>query len=260
MPFLDLGDHRVEYAWHGPRPGDAPTLVFLHEGLGSVAAWRDFPARLAEVSGCGALVASRRGYGNSDPSPRPWPVEFMHREARVALPAILDRLGVREAVLVGHSDGASIALIHAGDSGARGRLRGLLLEAPHVFVEDVCIRQIERAAGAFASGDLRRSLSRVHADPDATFAGWSGVWLDPAFRAWSIRESLPRVTVPVLAIQGSDDPYGTLRQVETVAAAGGGFVEVLVLSDCGHAPHRDKPERTLAAMTSFLRDEILGRS
>ena len=260
MPFLDLGDHRLEYAWHGPEPGDAPTLVFLHEGLGSIAGWRDFPARLAEASGCGALVWSRRGYGGSDPAPRPWPVEFMHREARAALPAVLDRLAVREAVLVGHSDGASIALIRGGDAGATPRVRGLLLEAPHVFVEDVCVRQIERAARAYSEGDLRRSLSRVHADADATFAGWSGVWLDPAFRAWNIVESLPRVAVPVLAIQGSDDPYGTLRQVETIAARGGTFVEVLVLSGCGHAPHRERPERTLASMASFLRNEILGRS
>jgi pimeloyl-ACP methyl ester carboxylesterase len=260
LPFLDLGDHRVEFAWHGPRPGDAPTLVFLHEGLGSIAAWRDFPARLAEASGCGAVVWSRRGYGGSDPAPRPWPVEFMHREARAALPAVLDRLEVRAAVLVGHSDGASIALIHAGDAGATPRVRGLLLEAPHVFVEDVCIRQIERAAAAYASGELRQSLSRIHADADATFAAWSGVWLDPAFRAWNIVESLPRVAVPVLAIQGSDDPYGTLRQVETVAASAGGFVEALVLSGCGHAPHREQPERTLASMVSFLRNEIFGRS
>ena len=260
MPFLDLGDHRVEYAWHGPRPADAPTLVFLHEGLGSIASWRDFPARLAEASGCGALVWSRRGYGGSDPAPRPWPVEFMHHEARAALPAVLDRLEVRAAVLVGHSDGASIALIHAGDAGATLRVRGLLLEAPHVFVEDVCIRQIERTTATYESGELRRSLSRVHADADTTFAAWSGVWLDAAFRAWNIVENLPRVAVPLLAIQGSDDPYGTLRQVETVAASGGGFVEVLVLSGCGHAPHRERPERTLASMAFFLRNEILGRS
>jgi pimeloyl-ACP methyl ester carboxylesterase len=260
VPLLDLGDHRVEYAWHGPGPGEAATLVFLHEGLGSVAAWRDFPVRLADASGCGALVFSRRGYGGSDPAPRPWPVAFMHREARAVLPEVLDRLAVRAAVLVGHSDGASIALIRAGDAAADGRVRGLLLEAPHVFVEDVCVRQIERAAAAYASGDLRRSLSRVHADADATFAGWSGVWLDPAFRAWSIEESLPRIRIPILAIQGTDDAYGTLRQVEAVAAAAGGFTEVLVLSGCGHAPHREKPGRTLGAMTSFLRAEILGRS
>jgi len=267
VPFLELGDHHVEYAWHGPPPEEAPTLVFLHEGLGSVAAWRDFPSRLADAGACGALVWSRRGYGGSDPSPRPWPVEFMHREARTALPAILDRLRVRTAILVGHSDGASIALIYAaaaaagsGEAARRGRVRGLLLEAPHVFVEDVCVRQIERAAAAYASGDLRRSLSRVHANADATFAGWSGVWLDPAFRTWSIEDTLPGVAVPVLAIQGAEDAYGTLRQVEKIAAAGGAFVEVLVLSGCGHAPHREKPERTLAAMTSFLRNEILGGS
>ena len=258
MPILTVKGSGLEYEMIGAAQPGAPTLVFLHEGLGSVALWRDFPARLAAATGCPALVYSRLGYGGSDPLTAARPVTYMHDEALETLPAVLAQLGIADPILIGHSDGASIALIHAG--AGRWPVRGLILEAPHVFVEDVCVRQIERAAAAYASGDLRRSLSRVHANADATFAGWSGVWLDPAFRTWSIEDTLPRVAVPVLAIQGAEDAYGTLRQVEKIAAAGGAFVEVLVLSGCGHAPHREKPERTLAAMTSFLRNEILGRS
>ncbi len=253
--WIELEGHRLESAWHGPAPREAPTLVFLHEGLGSISTWRDFPARLAESTGCGALVYSRRGYGGSDRAPLPRPVGFMHEEALVALPRILEKLGVTEPILVGESDGASIALIAAARSlpGARA----LLLEAPHVFAEDVCRHTIEAAKRAFERGDLRGALARHHAtDVEETFRGWAGVWLDPAFRAWSILEDLPRISAPVLAIQGEDDPYGTLRQVEAVAAGCAGFVELLVLRDCGHSPHREKPERTLRAMASFLEEEL----
>jgi pimeloyl-ACP methyl ester carboxylesterase len=252
---IEIGDHGLEYAWHGPSPREAPTLVFLHEGLGSISTWRDFPARLAEATGCGALVYSRRGYGGSDRAPLPRPVAFMHSEAEVVLPRVLEHLGIAEPILVGESDGASIALIAAARRlpGARA----LLLEAPHVFVEDVCLRTIESARSAFERGDLRAALAWHHAtDVDETFRGWMAVWLDPAFRAWSIVEELPHISAPVLAIQGEDDPYGTLRQVEEVASGCAGFVEVLVLRDCGHSPHREKPERTLQAMASFLEAEL----
>ncbi|MGH9369283.1 MAG: alpha/beta fold hydrolase [Thermoanaerobaculia bacterium] len=258
MPrHLDMGDHRLEYAWHGPPPGQAPTLLFLHEGLGSLSAWRDFPQRLAKASGCGALVYSRRGYGASDHAPLPRSVRFMHEEALETLPRVLERLGVEEAVLVGESDGASIALIYAGSAapGAR-RVRGLLLEAPHVFVEEVCLRSIAAASESFSRGDLKRSLARHHAaDVQATFRGWSGVWLDPSFRGWNIESFLPAIVAPVLAIQGEEDEYGTLRQVEAVAAGCGGYVELLVLPGCGHSPHRERPRRVLEAMARFLRVE-----
>ncbi len=258
MPlFLDMGDHRLEYAWHGPEPGRAPTLVFLHEGLGSLSTWRDFPAALASAVGCGALVYSRRGYGGSDPAALPRPVRFMHEEALVSLPRVLELLGIRDPILVGESDGASIALIYAGSSAGQG-VRGLLLEAPHVFVEPVCLESIAGAVESYRGGDLRRALSRHHArDVDATFGSWSEVWLDPDFRRWNIEEFLPAVRAPVLAIQGEQDRYGTLRQIETVAARCGGFVELFVLPRCGHSPHREEPELVLAAMTRFLKREIL---
>ena len=252
---LDLPDHRLEYVWHGPGPGEAPTLVFLHEGLGSLSTWRDFPERLAEASGCGALVYSRRGYGGSDRAVLPRGVRFMHDEALVTLPRVLEILGVDEPILVGESDGASIALIAAAES-VPG-VRGLILESPHVFVEPVCLRTIEFAIRAFDRGDLRAALARHHTtDVEATFRGWAAAWLDPEFEAWNIEADLPRIDAPVLAIQGIDDPYGTLRQVEKIAAGCAGFVKLLVLRDCGHSPHREKPERTLEAMASFLAQEL----
>lgn len=253
MPHLLAGGRRLEYAWHGRAPADAPTLVFLHEGLGSVSAWRDFPARLAEATGCGALVYSRAGYGGSDPVPLPRPMRFMHDEALV-LPEVMDAASVREAVLVGHSDGASIALVHAG-SAPSARVRGLALEAPHVFCEDVTVRSIERAAESFRTGDLRQALQRHHGpNVDVAFWGWNRAWLDPGFRSWNLEEFLPGIRVPVLLVQGEDDEYGTLRQLDAIEAGCAGPVRRLVLPDCGHAPHRDQPERTLQAMAAFVRE------
>jgi pimeloyl-ACP methyl ester carboxylesterase len=261
-PWLDFPGHRLEYAWHGPAPEEAPTLVFLHEGLGSLSAWRDFPERLAASVACGALVYSRRGYGGSDPAPRPRPVSFMSEEALSVLPRVLESLGVVRPVLVGESDGASIALIYAGRAaGGAPRPLGLLLEAPHLFVEDVCLRSIAAAAQSFWHGDLKRALARHHArDVDATFESWSEVWLDPAFARWNIEDVLPAVGAPVLVLQGEEDPYGTLRQLEALARGGGGFVEALVLAGCGHSPHREFPERALAAMLRFLKRKILDGS
>jgi pimeloyl-ACP methyl ester carboxylesterase len=254
--WLDLADHRLEHVWHGPPPREAPTLVFLHGGLGSVSTWRDFPSLLAESSDCGALVFSRRGYGGSDRALLPRPVRFLHDEALSSLPRILETLGIAEPILVGEGDGASIALIAAAEG--RIRVRGLLLESPHVFVESECLRTIESASRVFERGDLRGALERHHpVDVDATFRGWAGVWLDPEFQAWNIEDALTRVSVPVLAVQGADDPYGTLRQVETIAAKCAGFVKVHVLRNCGHSPHREKPDRTRDEMARFLRDEIL---
>jgi len=250
--FLEAGGRRLEYAWHGPPPDAAPTLVFLHEGLGCVSLWRDFPERLAEATGCGALVYSRAGYGRSDPVPLPRPVRFMHDEGLRVLPEVLDAAGVRDAVLVGHSDGASIALVHAG-SGAAGRVRALVLEAPHVFVEDESVRSIAAIGEAYRDTELRAKLARHHGDNvDCAFHGWNGVWLDPGFRAWNIEEYLPRVTVPVLVVQGEADEYGTLAQVEAVRGGAAGPVETVVLPGVGHSPHRDAPEATLGAMARFV--------
>lgn len=256
MKLLRAGGHRLEYVCHGPPPDEAPTLVFLHEGLGCVSTWRDFPARVAEATGCGALVYSRAGYGNSDPATLPRPVSFMHEEALVTLPQVLDAAGVREAILVGHSDGASIALIFAGGRRDR-RLRGLALEAPHVFVEDLSVRSIGRAAEQYREGRLKAALERHHGEnTECAFWGWNRVWLDPAFRSWNIEEFLPGITVPVLVIQGAEDEYGTLRQVEAVERGCRVPVRRVILPACGHSPHRDQPARTLDEITSFVGREL----
>ena len=244
---------RVEAAWLGPPPGAAPTLVFLHEGLGSLSLWRDFPARLAAATGCGALVMSRWGYGRSDPVVPPRPLSYMQDEALRALPDVLERTGVRRAILFGHSDGASVAIVHAAARTA-SLVRGVVLEAPHVFCEDVSVRSIAAAAEAFRSGDLRARLERHHgANVDGAFHGWNRAWLDPCFRAWNIEGYLPRLTAPALVVQGADDEYGTLAQVDAVERGAGGSVERLVLASCGHSPHRDQGEAVLAATAAFVR-------
>ena len=256
MPHLIADGRRLEYEWHGPGPAAAATLVFLHEGLGSVSMWRDFPARLAQATGCGALVYSRAGYGGSDPVPLPRPLRFMHDEALRSLPELLRAAEVRDAVLVGHSDGASIALIHAG-AGASVVVRALVLEAPHVFVEDLTVRSIAAAAESFTAGPLRRALERHHgANVETAFWGWNRAWLDPGFRSWNLEEYLPGVRVPVLLIQGAQDEYGTPRQLDAIEKGCPGPVQRLVLEGCGHSPHRDQPERTLAAMAEFVNEVV----
>ncbi len=257
MRRLIAGGRALEAAWHGRGAADAPTLVFLHDGLGCVALWRDFPARLAGAVGCGALVFSRAGYGASDPVPLPRPLTFMHDEGRTVLGDVLDAAGVRDAILVGHSDGGSIALVHAAQDGGR-RVRGLVLEAPHVFCEDLTVRSIAAAVEEYRRGDLRQRLARHHgANVDVAFLGWSGAWLDPGFRDWTIEEFLPRVTMPVLVIQGADDAYGTLAQVDAIEAGCRGPVQRVVLPGCGHTPHRERQEATLEAMVRFLRGRRL---
>jgi pimeloyl-ACP methyl ester carboxylesterase len=248
--FILSGQH-IEAVWYGPRPEAAPTLVLLHEGLGSVALWKDFPPRLAERTGCGVFAYSRRGYGRSDPRPLPWPVSYMHDEAREVLPALLDAAGIRRAILIGHSDGASIATIYAG-SHQDFRIRGLVLLAPHFFVEDLTIRSIEAAREAYASGGLRERLAKYHADVDIAFGGWNGAWLDPAFRQWRIDEELAYVRVPVLIIQGEDDPYGTVAQITLAQQETYCPVDAVMLKACGHAPQGDQPEATIAAIADFV--------
>jgi pimeloyl-ACP methyl ester carboxylesterase len=249
MPFLSAGGHRLEYERIPGRPG-APTLVLLHEGLGSVAMWRDFPAKLAQATGCPLLVYSRYGYGGSDPLTAPRELGYMHGEALVVLPELRQALGLDDIVLVGHSDGASIALIHAGSG--RRPVRALILEAPHVVTEETGIASIEEARIAYETGDLRQRLARYHGDVDGAFRGWCDAWLDPAFRAWTIEEFLPGVTCPVLAIQGADDEYGTLAQLNAIARGVTGPCERLVLANCKHAPHRDQEHAVLAAMAAFV--------
>jgi pimeloyl-ACP methyl ester carboxylesterase len=249
MPFLTAGGHRLDYERIGGA-SDRPTLILLHEGLGSIALWRDFPAKLAQATGCPVLVYSRYGYGRSDALSTPRGVDYMHHEARETLPELRAALGLDDIILVGHSDGASIALIHAGSG--RWPVRAVVLEAPHVFVEDLSVASIEAARDAYAATELRQRLMRYHADVDSAFRGWNDIWLHPEFRAWNIEDVLAGVRCPVLAIQGADDEYGTLAQIDAIERGVAGPFERLVLSNCKHAPHRDQEQATLDAMARFI--------
>jgi len=250
--FLEVGPMRLEYRMIGPRPHAAPTIVMLHEGLGCVGLWSDFPEELVTVTGAGVFVYSRAGYGHSSPAKLPRPLTFMHDEARAVLPRLLDTIGFRRGILLGHSDGASIAAIYAG-SMQDHRVRGLALIAPHFFTEDMGIAEIARAKDAYASGDLRQKLSRWHADVDNTFTGWNDAWLDPGFRAWDITEALAYIRVPILIVQGEDDQYGTMRQVEAAQQECYCPVDVALLPGVRHAPHREAPEATLNAVAAFAK-------
>jgi len=251
MAHLKAGNHQLEYVWYGPPPSEAPTLVFLHEGLGCVSMWRDFPQQMVAATRCGALVYSRAGYGKSDPAQQPRSVRFMHDEALITLPQVLAAMAIREAILVGHSDGGSIALIHAGGAPATVVSR-LILEAPHVFVEEVGLHSIRGIAEEYGNGQLRRRLERYHGkNVDETFWGWNDVWLDPEFRSWNIEEYLPQIRVPVLLLQGEDDQYGTLRQIEAIEKGCPAPVSKRLLAHCGHSPHLDQPELMIEAITEF---------
>jgi pimeloyl-ACP methyl ester carboxylesterase len=247
---------KLETRWIGPGPEEAPTLVFLHDGLGAAGSWKRFAPDLAAALGCGALVYSRAGYGSSGPAPLPRPVEFMHHEALVVLPEILETHGIRRTVLVGHSDGASISLIHAARAATRDRVLALALEAPHVFVEPLTVASIAALRDRYES-EVRPKLERLHGPgTDATFEGWADVWLRPEFLAWNLADLLPSVTCPVLVIQGEEDEFGTVRQVESISSRVTGLVETVLLPGCGHSPHFQRREETLAAMTAFLRKHL----
>ena len=245
MPQVRAAGHAVNYEWVGE--GSAQ-LVFLHEGLGSIRQWRDFPSKVAAAAGCRALVYDRYGYGQSDVLAEPRrTVRFMHDEALIALPEILTSLKIENPVLIGHSDGASIALIHAGAGHA---VRGVVAMAPHVFIEPVCLSSIEKATTL----DLPSKLARYHRDARKTFYGWADVWLDPDFKGWDIRDDyLPGIRCPVLAVQGYDDEYGTMAQLDEIDARVAGPRTILKLEDCGHAPFRDQPASMLKAIEQFLR-------
>ena len=260
MPFVNAGGHRLDYEWIGPGPEDTPTLVFLHEGLGSVAMWRDFPAKVAEATGLGTLVYSRYGYGKSDVLEEARKVEYMHDEAFVALPEVLNELGVKTPILIGHSDGGSIALLYGGSVAERRTGKGvdgpeplaLITMAAHVFVEQLSVDSIAAAKTAYETTDLPKRLGRYHDDVDKTFWGWNHIWLLPDFFYWNIEAYLPTITCPVLAMQGEDDEYGTVKQVEAIRDKSGGPVTVCMLPKCKHSPHRDQPELTLDAMKAFI--------
>jgi pimeloyl-ACP methyl ester carboxylesterase len=252
MPYLVADGHRLEYRWIPARLPGTPTLVVLHEGLGSMALWGDFPHRLAQRTGAGALVYSRYGYGDSDVLREPRGIDYLEREAVVALPAVLADRQIESPVLVGHSDGATIALIHAADG--RWPVRGLILEAPHVMVEDVTVQGIERARANYQTGSLRERLRPWHTEVDATFYGWADAWLQPRFREWSIERRLGGIRCPALVIQGKNDQYGTLAQVAAIQHGSSGPVQTLLLEGSGHAPHTDRAEEVLDAMAEFVAD------
>ena len=249
--FLELPGMWLEYRMIGPRPDAAPTIVMLHEGLGSVGLWGDFPDKLAAATGAGVFVYSRAGYGKSSPGKLPRAVTFMDEEAREVLPRVLAAIGFQRGILFGHSDGASIAAIYGG-SVQDHRVRGLVLMAPHFFTEDAGIAEIQRAREAFESGVLREKLARWHADPDCAFYSWNGPWLDPAFRKWDITDVLGYIRVPVLVVQGADDQYGTIKQVEAVQAECFCPVETAVLPGVRHSPHRDAPALTIETTAGFV--------
>jgi pimeloyl-ACP methyl ester carboxylesterase len=252
--FIDLDWQgrplRLETRWVGDVSSTAPVLVFLHEGLGSVAMWKDFPQRLCAANGLRGLVFSRYGYGRSTPKPADerWPVTFMHAQAFEVLPMLFERLGIERPWLFGHSDGGSIALLYA----SRFPTAGVVSVAAHVFTEDFGIRSIATARAAYESTDLRAKLSRYHADVDSAFRGWNDVWLDPAFRAWNIEAELDTIGCPLLVVQGEDDEYGTMAQVLGIARRVP-HAQLLVMPGCGHSPHRDRPEQLIAAAGEFIR-------
>jgi pimeloyl-ACP methyl ester carboxylesterase len=255
MPFTVAAGHRLEYELIGPERNDSGWIVFLHEGLGSVALWRDFPRRLCEAIGRRGLVYSRHGYGKSDPLADwknvPRTGDFMHDEATRALPELLESLEIQRPVLFGHSDGGSIALLHAALTPRP--VEALIVMAPHVRVEDLSIASIEAAKVTYETTDFRDKLARYHDDVDSAFRGWNDIWLNPDFRSWNIEDVLPAIRCPILAIQGVDDEYGTMEQIDRIArGATNARVELVKLPDCGHSPHRDQPQAVIAAARRFL--------
>jgi pimeloyl-ACP methyl ester carboxylesterase len=250
-------DGRVlETKWWGLGPSDAPTLVLLHEGLGCVALWRDFPEALVAATGCGVFAYSRFGYGASDPVTLPRPMSYMHDEALDVLPRVLDAAGVRRAVLIGHSDGGSIAAVHAG-AVQDSRVVGVVMMAAHFFVEDLNIATIAGIRVTYEQGDLRQRLARYHRDVDVAFRGSNDAWLDPRFRAFDITEQVARIQVPVLALQGADDPYDTAEQLRLLERVASCPAETRLIAGARHVPHVEAKEATLAAIVPFIRSVLM---
>jgi pimeloyl-ACP methyl ester carboxylesterase len=247
---LTIGASELEYRMIGPQPDAAPTIVLLHEGLGSVALWGDFPDKLQAATGAGVFVYSRAGYGASTPVALPRPLDYMHVEALEVLPQLLDAIGFRRGLLVGHSDGGSIAAIYAGGIQDH-RIRGVSMIAPHFVVEDISVTSIAEIKTSYEQGDLKAKLARWHDDVDNAFYGWNGAWLDPQFRDWDISDYLAYVRVPVQILQGADDQYGTMKQIEIAEVECYCPVDVEIIPGAAHSPHREAPEVTLNAVADF---------
>jgi pimeloyl-ACP methyl ester carboxylesterase len=248
--FLRIGTSDLEYRMIGPAPADAPTIVMLHEGLGSAGLWGDFPSSLQAATGAGVFAYSRAGYGASTPVKLPRPMDYMHIEALDVLPKLLDAIGFRRGLLLGHSDGASIAAIYAGGHQDH-RVQGIALIAPHFIIEDVGLASIARIKTAYETTELKAKLARWHKDVDNAFHGWNGAWLDPGFRSWDISEYLAYIRVPIAILQGADDQYGTMRQVVIAQEECYCPVDATLVPGAGHQPHREAPEATLDAITEF---------
>jgi pimeloyl-ACP methyl ester carboxylesterase len=253
--FFSIGTAELEYRMIGPAPDQAPTIVMLHEGLGSTALWGDFPQQLQARTGAGVFLYSRAGYGASSPATLPRPLDYMHVEALDVLPKLLDWIGFRRGILVGHSDGASIAAIYAGGVQDH-RVRAVVLMAPHFVVEDLSVASIAAIRTAYETTDLKSKLTRWHKNVDNAFYGWNGAWLDPEFRRWDISEYLAYIRVPIAVIQGGQDQYGTFRQVEVAQEECYCPVDVTILPEAGHSPHREAPGATLKAIAEFA-DAVL---
>jgi pimeloyl-ACP methyl ester carboxylesterase len=258
MLFTDIDGRAIEYRVIPGAVSDRPPLVFLHEGLGCAALWRDFPDKVARELGAPALVYSRFGYGQSAGLEGPRTPRFMHEEALDVLPVLLDHCGISRPLLIGHSDGASIALIHAASPGRP--VAGLVLMAPHIMVEPICVESIARISTIYAKRSLRARLARYHAHVDDAFRGWADIWLDPAFRNWSLETEARALSIPALLIQGREDEYGTLAQIDRIAELAHGPIERLVLEKCGHSPHRDQEAAVLAAIVGFTAQRLPSRA
>jgi pimeloyl-ACP methyl ester carboxylesterase len=251
MHSITINTRKLECRAWGGTPAEKPAIILLHEGLGSVGLWRDFPEKLAERTGCCVFAYSRAGYGRSDPAELPRPLDYMQREAVDVLPGVLDAIDFTSGILLGHSDGASIAAIHAG-SFNDARVRGIGLIAPHFFTEPEGLAAIAEAKALYDGGDLRDRLAKHHVDVDNAFRGWNDAWLDPRFESWNIEAFIGAIRCPILAIQGRDDQYGTLRQMDALSNGAHAPPDINILDDCRHSPHLEQPERTLAIVSDFL--------
>lgn len=251
MQNIVIGSTRLECRFLGPPPDEAPTLVLLHEGLGSLGLWRDFPEKLHAATEFGVFAYSRAGYGGSDPDPLPWPLDYMERHAVRVLPQVLDAIGFRRGLLVGHSDGASIAALYAGTV-SDSRVHGCVLMAPHFFIEQMCLDAIAEAKQAYERGDLKPRLARHHGpNVDNAFYGWNASWLAEGFRIWDITDALHHIRVPLLVLQGLSDPYGTAAQAEAAKRLCPAPVDVRLMQGNGHAPWREAEAESLDAISGF---------
>jgi pimeloyl-ACP methyl ester carboxylesterase len=252
--LVTIADGRIEYSFYELNRPAAPTIVMLHEGLGALSLWRDFPRKLSNLINCSVFVYSRHGYGQSDFINSEFDTQYMHEEALYILPQILDHFEISNPILYGHSDGASIALIHA--SSADSQVTGLILEAPHVFVEEISLDGLKGAKKAFEQGGLKASLAKHHRKPEMIFRYWNNIWLSPEFLTWNIASCLSNIQCPALLIQGETDAYGTLSQIDTIEKNVSGSCETKILPNIGHSPHRENPELVLRSIQQFISKNI----